>query len=65
MLRTSRRLLLNSALTLPLTNLARAEDLPGPLTPEQRRRLVFTRRTDSARQVRERQGQRRVQQQSA
>jgi hypothetical protein len=49
MLRTSRRLLLNSALTLPLTNLARAEDLPGPLTPEQRRRLVFTRRTDSAR----------------
>jgi PAP2 superfamily len=41
--------LLNSALTLPLASLARAEDLPGPLTPEQRRRLVFTRRTDTAR----------------
>lgn len=47
-LRTSRRLLLGSALALPFVGLARANDLIGPLTPQQRQRLAFERRGDAA-----------------
>jgi membrane-associated phospholipid phosphatase len=46
--RVSRRLLLGSALALSLANLARAGDLTGPLTQQQRQRLVFERRRDAA-----------------
>jgi len=47
-LRISRRLLLSSALALPFAGLARANDLTGPLTPQQRQRLAFERRGDAA-----------------
>jgi hypothetical protein len=47
-LRTSRRLLLSSVLALPLASLAHANGPIGPLTPQQRQRLVFTRRRDAA-----------------
>ena len=47
-LRASRRLLLSSALVLPLARIARANDLTGPLTPQQRQRLAFERRGDAA-----------------
>jgi hypothetical protein len=44
----SRRLLLGSALTLPLAWSASANDLNGPLTPLQRQQLFFGRRRDAA-----------------
>jgi hypothetical protein len=47
-LRTSRRLLLSSGLALPLASLGHANGLIEPLTPQQRQRLVFTRRSDAA-----------------
>jgi hypothetical protein len=47
-LRASRRMLLSSALALPLAGLAHADSVIGPLTPQQRQRLVFTRRRDAA-----------------
>jgi len=42
-----RRLLATAALVLPLGGLARAAELAGPLTPEQRRQLVIRRRRDA------------------
>ena len=48
--RISRRsLVLGSILGLPAVGLARAADLTGPLTPEQRQRLVLDRRLEAAR----------------
>jgi len=43
-----RGLLLGSAVALPFTGLAYGADLTGPLTPRQRRRLVFERRQQAA-----------------
>jgi hypothetical protein len=48
-LRISRRgLILGSALALPLTGLARAGDLIGPLSQGERQQLIFERRRDAA-----------------
>jgi hypothetical protein len=46
-LRTSRRMLLCSALALPFAT-ARADEPTGPLTAQQRQRLAFERRRDAA-----------------
>ena len=45
---TSRRLLLGAGLTLPAAGLSRAAELVGPMTPENRQKLVFERRRDAA-----------------
>lgn len=44
----SRRMLLASTLALPTVGLARAADVTGPLTPQQRQQLVFDRRRAAA-----------------
>jgi hypothetical protein len=46
--RMSRRMLLGSALTLPVVHLAAAADLTGPWTQQQRQQLVFARRLGAA-----------------
>src|SRR5262245_34790249 len=47
--RISRRgLILGSALALPLTGLARAGDLIGPMSQQDRQHFVFERRRDAA-----------------
>jgi len=43
-----RRLILGSALALPLTGLARAGDLIGPLSQQERQQFIFDRRRDAA-----------------
>lgn len=48
-IRASRRMLLGSALAVPMSTVVGAANVTGPLTPEQRQRHAFARRQDAAR----------------